>query len=84
MNLNESIEVWQERHRRQVEAEEYATQERIDRIKTDLDLKFAMINASAQLRQDELLAGKSEEYRRGFFDGQIFEREYTHEILAKK
>jgi hypothetical protein len=82
MSLDESYEVWREHHRREVEAQECATQERVNRIKTDLDLQFTMINASAQLCQDELLAGKSEEYRRGFLDGQIFEREWNHEIFT--
>jgi hypothetical protein len=57
------------------------TQKRIERQQTELELKFAMIDASAKLRLDELLAGKSEEYRRGFLDGRIFESECTQAIL---
>ena len=63
------------------ESFERDTQERINRQKTDLELRFAMIDASAQLQLDELLVDKSEEYRAGFLAGREFEAEVTNEII---
>lgn len=80
MTEYEPFEDWLKQHCHEVEAQEHATQERINRQKVESDLKFAMVNASMQIRLNELLVDKSAEYRRGFIDGRIFEMEWDHEI----
>jgi hypothetical protein len=46
-----------------------------------LDVELEMIHASAQMRLDELLANKSDEYKRAFQDGRLFESEVTQAII---
>jgi len=46
-----------------------------------LNVELEMIQASAQLHLDEMLEGKSEEYKRGFQDGRTFELEVTNAIF---
>lgn len=60
---------------------ERQTNERIAQNNARLDVEFAMIDASEQLRLDEALAGKSDEYRRGFEAGRMFQVETMHAIL---
>lgn len=43
-------------------------------------LEAAMVNASAMMEEMELLDGKSEDYRRGFFDGYDLNQERVEVI----
>ena len=76
---------WRRYYDKQLENERIAfertTTERIKQNNLRLDIELEMVHASAQMRLDELLAGKSDEYRRGFLDGRVFESETTHAIL---
>ncbi|MFH1646466.1 MAG: hypothetical protein ABID71_02070 [Chloroflexota bacterium] len=79
--MSENFTDWQERHQREVELQDKETQERIARNNTRIDIELEMIRASEQLRLDEMLDGKSEEYKRGFQDGRMFESTVTYAIL---
>jgi hypothetical protein len=76
-----SFEDWQRKHQRQIEDFERETDERIRQNNSRLDIEFAVLDASAQMHLDELLAGKSDEYKSGFLAGRLFEHEVTQAIF---
>ena len=76
-----SFRDWQREYNKEVAALERETDERIKQNNLRLDVELEMINASAQMRLDELLAGNSDEYRSGFLDGRIFEHETEQQVI---
>lgn len=61
---------------RQLKKQQKAENER----RMSQSVEFAMINADAEMKRDELLQDKSLDYRDGFIAGELFEMEVSREI----
>lgn len=76
-----SFAQWRQEHEKEITEIERESSERIKETNMRLDVELAMIDASARMQLDEMLVGKSDEYRHGFEDGRLFERGVTQAIL---
>lgn len=75
-----ACESWQQEHEKEVAEIERATNERIKQTNMRLDMQFEMIHVNERMRIDEMLAGASDDYKRGFYDAYRLQAEVADAI----
>jgi hypothetical protein len=67
-------------HEKEVAKIERESSERIKQTNMRLDMQFELIHANERMRIDEMLTGKSEDYRQGFYDSYRLQSEVAEAI----